>query len=53
MGLLIHVARDKMLFSPIKVGWSGVAKVSYILRHRVVQLTLAYWWARPAIFVAE
>ena len=32
-------------------GWSGVAKMSCILRHRGVQLTLAYSWARPAILV--
>ena len=31
---------------------SGVAKVSCILRHRGVQLILAYSWARPAILVA-
>ena len=30
----------------------GGAKVSCILRHRGVQLILAYSWARPAIFVA-
>ena len=33
-------------------GWSGGAKVSCILRHRGVQLILAYSWARPAILVA-
>ena len=33
-------------------GWSGVAKVSCILRHRGIQLILAYSWARPAILVA-
>ena len=33
-------------------GWSGVAMVSCILRHRGVQLKLAYSWARPAILVA-
>ena len=32
--------------------WSGGAKVSCILRHRGVQLILAYSWARPAILVA-
>ena len=31
--------------------WGG-AKVSCILRHRGVQLILAYSWARPAILVA-
>ena len=34
------------------MGWSGGAKVSCILRHRGVQLILAYSWARPAILVA-
>ena len=33
-------------------GWSGVVKVSCILRHRGVQLILAYSWERPAILVA-
>ena len=33
-------------------GWSGEAKVSCILRHRGVQLILAYSWARLAILVA-
>ena len=33
------------------VGWLGEAKVSCILRHRGVQLILAYSWARPAILV--
>ena len=33
-------------------GWSGVAKMSCILRHWGVQLILAYSWARPAILVA-
>ena len=33
-------------------GWSGVAMVSCILRHRGAQLKLAYSWARPAILVA-
>ena len=33
-------------------GWWGVAMVSCILRHRGVQLKLAYSWARPAILVA-
>ena len=33
-------------------GWSGVAKVSCILRHQGVQMILAYSWARPAILVA-
>ena len=34
------------------MGWSGGAKVSCFLRHRGVQLILAYSWARPAILVA-
>ena len=33
-------------------GWSGVAKVSCILRHQGIQLILAYSWAWPAILVA-
>ena len=33
-------------------GCSGVEKVLCILRHRGVQLILAYSWARPAILVA-
>ena len=33
-------------------GWSGGAKVSCILRHRGIQLILAYSWTRPAILVA-
>ena len=33
-------------------GWSGVAKVSGILRHRDMQLILLYSWARLAILVA-
>ena len=33
-------------------GWLGLAKVSCILRHRDVQLILAYSWTRPAILVA-
>ena len=33
-------------------GWLGVAKVSCILRHRGVQLILAYSWARPAVIEA-
>ena len=37
---------------PICMGWLGSAKVSCILRHRGVQLILAYSWARPAILVA-
>ena len=32
-------------------GWSDGAKVSCILCHWVVQLILAYSWARPAILV--
>ena len=32
-------------------GWSGVAKVSCILRHWGIQLILAYSWTRPAILV--
>ena len=32
--------------------WSGSAKVSCILRHRGVELILAYSWAKPAILIA-
>ena len=39
-------------FMAVTQGWSGVAKVSCILRHRGVQLRLAYSLARPAILVA-
>ena len=41
----------KIIYTPVR-GWSGVAMVSCILRHRGVQLKLAYSWARPAILVA-
>ena len=37
---------------PRESGWSGVAKVPCILRHRCLQLRLAYSWARPTILVA-
>ena len=43
---IFQISRQKPL------GWSGGAKVSCILRHRGVQLILAYSWARPAILVA-
>ena len=33
-------------------GWLGEANVSCILRHRGVQLILAYCWTRPAILAA-
>ena len=33
-------------------GWSGVANMSCILRHRGIQLILADSWARPAILEA-
>ena len=36
----------------IGVGWSGGERVSCILRHRGIQLILAYHWAKPAILVA-
>ena len=35
----------------LRGGWSGGAKVLYILHHWGVQLILAYSWARPAILV--
>ena len=40
------------ILSMLGKGWSGVAKVSCSLRHRGVQLILAYSWARLAILVA-
>ena len=39
-------------FQDIYWGWSGVAKVSCILRHQGIQLILAYSWARPAVLAA-
>ena len=46
----------KSLYVPVSrlgfMWWSGVAKVSCVLRHRGVQLILAYSWARLAILVA-
>ena len=33
-------------------GWLGEAKMSCILRHRGVQLILAYSWARSAALAA-
>ena len=38
--------------SETDLGWSGGAKVLYILCHWGVQLILAYSWTRPAILVA-
>ena len=38
--------------SASKLGRSGVAKVSCILRHQGVQLILNYSWARPAVLAA-
>ena len=43
---------EKKSFKQHLLGWLGGAKVSCILRHRGVQLILAYSWARPAILVA-
>ena len=53
----VYISNEKRLykmslFFPTIRGWSGVAMVSCILRHRGVQLKLAYSWARPAILVA-
>ena len=45
----------KVYFAGLQIGtgeWSGLVKVSCILRHWGVQLLLAYSWARPAIHVA-
>ena len=46
------ISEKKKSFKMATMGWSGVAMVSCILRHRGVQLKLAYSWARPAILVA-
>ena len=40
------------IFMQEEWGWSGVAKVSYILHQWGVQLILAGSWARPAILVS-
>ena len=40
------------VLAPDKGGWSGVVKVSCILRHQGLQLILAYSWARLAILHA-
>ena len=48
----IHHDAPCPLPSTITGGWSGVAKVSCILRHRGIQLILAYSWARLAVLVA-
>ena len=42
----------KHTFWGVGEGWSGGAKVTCILRHRCVQLILAYSLARPAVLVA-
>ena len=47
-----HVSDVVVLYCIIRWGWLGGAKVSCILRHRGVQLILAYSWARSAILVA-
>ena len=39
------------VYSSLRWGWSGGAKVLCILHHWGVQLILAYSWARPAILV--
>ena len=55
---MIHWVRFSIGSKPMKdsynleLGWPGVAKVSCILRHRGLQLILAYSWARLAILVA-
>ena len=49
---LTHVGAGNDFIASTFRGWLGGAKVSCILRHRGVQLILAYSWARPAILVA-
>ena len=49
---LIPLKRQFCLCLHSAEGCSGVEKVLCILRHRGVQLILAYSWARPAILVA-
>ena len=44
------LASSKLLMDNSR-GWSGGAKVLWILHHWGVQLILAYSWARPAILV--
>ena len=50
MNFLIGVPNTEYTRCP--VGWLGEAKVSYILRHRGVQLIFAYSWAKSAILAA-
>ena len=51
----IQLTKMWLLYDPLFLthisGWSGVAKVSRILRHRGGLLILAYSWARLAILV--
>ena len=49
-----YVIKCLYRFSVMKIrrGWLGEAKVSCILRHRSIQLILAYSWTRPAILAA-
>ena len=42
----------ELIALPHEWRWSGGVKVSCILRHRGVQLILAYSWAKPAILLA-
>ena len=50
MNFLIGIRNTKYTRCP--VAWLGEAKGSCILRHRGVQLILAYSWVRPAILAA-
>ena len=50
--VLIFPPSSSQFIIHVDLGWLGGAKVSCILRHRGVQLILAYSWARPAILVA-
>ena len=53
MKIWFQIANQQILSTFDRVcGWSGVVKVSCILRHRGIQLILAYSWTKPAILVA-
>ena len=49
---LVSLYEKKKKISTTAGGWSDGAMVSCIIRHRGVQLILAYSWAKPAILVA-
>ena len=52
LATLIYISWSSDFAIYLECYLSGVAMVSCILRHRGVQLKLAYSWARPAILVA-